>query len=256
MTPPPTLSVVSPVYNYGRFLPQMLDSVARLATAHEHIVIDGGSTDGSLAVLERREDPALRWVSERDRGQTHAVNKGFALASGEFVGWLNGDDEYVAESVDAAVDHLRRHPDVAATFGGLDFIDEGGSVRREYRPGPWSWARLLFLGDYIPTPSYIFRRSLLETTGMLDERWIDAADYDFYLRLLQGRRVHRVPGVAVRFRVHAESKTTRNVQLQMDECLAIRLGWARGSRDRAVMRAAEAMKRSILPRISRWPKPY
>lgn len=256
MTSGPLLSVVTPVYNSERFLPHTLDSVARLATPHEHVVIDGGSTDGTVALLAGRADPALRWVSEPDRGQTHAVNKGIERALGDFVGWLNGDDEYVAGAVDAAVDHMRRHPDVMATFGGMDLIDESGSVRREYRPAAWSWRRFLFLGDYVPTPSIVFRRALLTRTGGLDERWVDAADYDFYLRLLRGRRVVRLSEPVVRFRVHEGSKTTRNVGLQMDECLAIRQRWARGPRDRFVMRGAEALKRAILPRVSSWPSPF
>lgn len=256
MTRPPLLSVVTPVFNSARFLSRALDSVAALATPHEHIVIDGGSSDGTVALLEQRGDPSLRWLSEPDRGQTHAVNKGLAHASGELVGWLNGDDEYVSEAVDAAAAELVRDASLAATFGGMDVIDAAGELRREYRPAEWSWRRFLYLGDYVPTPSIVFRRALVDATGGLDERWIDSADYDFYLRLLRGRRVQRLPTAVVRFRVHADSKSTRNVVLQMDESLAIRLRWARGRRDRLAMRAAEAAKRALLPRVSRWPSMF
>src|SRR5438034_3172111 len=112
----PVFSVVTPVYNSVRFLDETLDSVAALRTPHEHIVVDGGSTDGTVELLRARNDETLSWVSEPDRGQTHAVNKGMERVSGELVGWLNGDDAYIPDAVDGAVEHLQRHPDVDAVF--------------------------------------------------------------------------------------------------------------------------------------------
>lgn len=125
LAPMPVLSVVTPVFNSARFLAETLDSVARLTVSHEHIVLDGGSTDGTVQLLEARGDPRLTWVSEPDRGQTHAVNKGFERAQGELLGWLNGDDEYVSEAVDRAVSDLLAHPEVAV-YGGTDITDEDG----------------------------------------------------------------------------------------------------------------------------------
>src|SRR3954451_4922666 len=98
----PVLSVVTPVRHSAAYLPHALDSVAKLRVPHEHIVIDGGSTDGTVELLEKRGDPRLHWISEPDRGQTHAVNKGFARASGELLAWLNGDDELISDAVDRA----------------------------------------------------------------------------------------------------------------------------------------------------------
>jgi glycosyltransferase involved in cell wall biosynthesis len=249
-------SVITPVYNQARYLPEALDSVARLRTPHEHIVVDGGSDDGTVAVLESRDDPSLRWISEPDRGQTHAVNKGLARAKGELVGWLNADDAYLPDAVDRAVDHLAQNPEVMAIFGGIHFTDEHGAVQRPHLPAPYSWRRYLFFGDYIPTPTIVFRRALLARAPQLDERYADAADYDFYLRLLHGVSVQRIPEGLVRFRYHPGSKTARDVWLQLDEALAIRLAWARGPRDRLIMRGFDAVKRAILPRISSWPQPY
>jgi len=249
-------SVVTPVFNSARWLEETLDSVAALAAPHEHIVVDGGSDDGTVELLEARDDPALGWVSEPDRGQTHAVNKGLARASGDILGWLNGDDTYDPEGVDRALEHLDRNPGVMAVYGGLDFTDEHGAVQREHRPAEWSWRRYLFFGDYVPTPTIFFRRALLERAGGLDERWVDAADYDFYLRLLHGARVDRLAWPLVRFRFHPESKSSRDVWIQQDEALQIRLGWARNGRDRLIMNGFERAKRAVLPRISPWPEPY
>jgi hypothetical protein len=141
-----------------------------------------------------------------------------------------------------------------AVYGGMEVTDPDGSVRRTYIPAEWSWKRYLYMGDYVPTPSFVFRRRLVEERGLLDERWHDAADYDFYLRLLHGVRVDRLPEPIVRFRFHEESKTGANVWLQQDEALAIRLSWARNRWERALMSGFDRGKRAILPRISHWPK--
>jgi glycosyltransferase involved in cell wall biosynthesis len=251
----PDLSVVTPVYDSARYLAATLDSVARLTASHEHIVIDGGSTDGTVTLLESRDDSSLTWVSEPDRGQTHAVNKGFERARGELLGWLNGDDEYVSEAVDRAVAHLLAHPEVDAVFGGMDITDETGRVRRQYRPPEFSWRRYLYLGDYITTPTIIFRRRLLER-GLLDENYVDAADYDFFLRVFQNARVERRPEALVRFRYHPESKTARDAFRGQDEALRIRLKWASRPHERLAMKTIEKAKRLILPRISAWPRMF
>jgi glycosyltransferase involved in cell wall biosynthesis len=252
----PDLSVVTPVYNSARYLEATLESVARLAVSHEHIVIDGGSRDGTLALLESRNDPSLSWISEPDRGQTHAVNKGFERAQGELLGWLNGDDEYVSDAVDRAVAHLLAHPEADAVFGGMDITDEDGRVRREYRPADFSWRRYLYLGDYVTTPTIVFRRRLLDGAGLLDENYVDAADYDFFLRLFRTARVERRPEALVRFRYHPESKTARDAFRGQDEALRIRLKWARGPHERLAMKAIDGAKRLILPRISAWPRMF
>jgi glycosyltransferase involved in cell wall biosynthesis len=252
----PDLSVVTPVYNSARYLAATLDSVGSLTVSHEHIVIDGGSTDGTVALLESRDDSSLNWVSEPDRGQTHAVNKGFERARGELLGWLNGDDEYVSESVDRAVEHLLADAELDAVFGGMDITDEEGRVRREYRPAEFSWRRYLYLGDYLPTPTIIFRRRLLERGGLLDESYVDAADYDFFLRVFRNARVERRPEALVRFRYHPESKTARDAFRGQDEALQIRLKWASRPGERLAMKAIERAKRLILPRISPWPRMF
>jgi glycosyltransferase involved in cell wall biosynthesis len=250
------LSVVTPSFESGRFIAQTLESVAALKTPHEHLVIDGGSHDGTVEILQGADDPALTWVSEPDRGQTHAVNKGLERATGDLCAWLNADDAYNPDVVDRAVALLAERLDIDLLYGGIQFTDEGGRVRRTYVPAEPSFGRYLFLGDYIPTPTFIFRRSLLRETGLLDERWVDAADYDFYLRLMHGRRVQRFPEPLVRFRYHAGSKTARDAMKAQDEAMQIRLLWARNARDRAVMRGFDSLKRAVLPRISGWPDPY
>jgi glycosyltransferase involved in cell wall biosynthesis len=251
----PMLSVVTPAFNMARYLPQTLDSVAALATPHEHIVVDGASDDGTVELLRSRDDPNLKWTSEPDRGQTEAVNKGLERSRGELIGWLNGDDAYVPGAVDRAVAHLEHHPETMAICGAISYVDESGAVFRTLTPPRFRWRRYLYLGSFLPTPTVIFRRRLLARAPSLNEAYKDAADYDFYLRLLRGAPVDLIDEPLVNFRYHPSSKSTADVWTQLDEAQSIRLGWARNPIDRALMRSWEGAKRAILPRISSWPHP-
>ena len=250
------LSIVTPTYQYARFLGQLLDSVGALRCEHEHVVVDGGSDDGTVELLEDRADPGLRWVSEPDRGQNHAVNKGLAMVAGDVVAWVNADNALLSHAVDAAVALLAGRPEVDAVFGGVDIIDEHGVVRRRYVPGPFSWRRWLYLGDYVPTETIVFRRGLLDRAGGLDEACGDAADYDFYLRLLHGRRVERLAEPMLLYRHHPQAKTTNDPWEGQARMREVRQRWARRPHQRALMRGTDAAKRAILPRISPWPAPY
>ena len=249
------LSVITPTRNMARFLPDTLDSVAALRAPHEHIVIDGASDDGTVALLEQRHDPNLAWVSEPDRGQTDAVNKGLARVRGDLVAWLNADDAYRPDAVDRAIEHLDRSPETMAIFGGISYVDEAGTAFRTLIPAQFRWRRYLYLGSFVPTPTIIFRRELLRRAPSLDEAYSDAADYDFYLRLLRGVRVDRIAEPLVDFRYHPGSKSSSDVWTQLDEAQEIRLKWARNPLQRGLIRAWEGTRRAILPRISSWPDP-
>jgi glycosyltransferase involved in cell wall biosynthesis len=248
------LSVITPSLNSARYLGETLDSVSALTVPHEHVVVDGGSTDGTIELLEGRDDPALVWSSGPDGGQTQAVNLGFDRARGDLLAWLNADDAYVPENVDAAIGLLREDPDLDAVFGFMEIVDESGAARRRYRCGPFSWRRYLYFGEYLPTPTLIFRRSLVDREGGLDEGYADAADYDFYLRILRGASVRRVKEPLVRFRYHDASKTGSNVGVQRREALAVRLRYARVGPERWLMRGAERAHRLRNAIVSPWPE--
>jgi glycosyltransferase involved in cell wall biosynthesis len=247
------LSVITPALDQVRYIGQALDSVASLPVEHEHIVIDGGSTDGTVDLLRERDDPSLVWISEPDRGQTDAVNKGLRRARGEYVGWINADDEYVPEGVARAVHHLDSLPEVGAVYGFMEITNEAGELTRTYRPAAFNWTRYLWAGDYVPTTAIVFRRSLLEGRGVLDEAFRDAADYDFYLRLFHGVRVDRIATPLVRFRYHSESKTARDPGFGQREALEVRLRWARNGRDAAAMRALDSAKQGLFSIVPPWP---
>jgi glycosyltransferase involved in cell wall biosynthesis len=249
------LSVITPARNMARFLPHTLDSVAALRTPHEHIVVDGASDDGTVELLEAREDPHLSWTSEPDTGQTNAVNKGLRRARGDLLAWVNADDAYIPEVVDGAIEHLELNPEVGAIFGSVNYVDEHGEVFRTLVPPRFSWRGYLYFGAFVTTPTIIWRRELMAQAASLEERYVDAADYDFYLRLLREVRVDRIDEPMLNFRYHPTSKTTTDVWVQLDEAMEIRLGWARNPLQRGIMRSWEGVRRAILPRISSWPHP-
>jgi glycosyltransferase involved in cell wall biosynthesis len=249
------LSVITPARNMAKFLPETLDSVAALRTPHEHIVVDGDSDDGTVELLEGREDPHLTWISEPDGGQTEAVNKGLRLAQGDLLAWVNADDAYIPEAVDRVVEHLDLNPLTGAVFGAVNYIDENGEVFRTLVPPRFSWRKYLYFGAFVTTPTIIFRRELLAQAPSLNQIYVDAADYDFYLRLLRAVRVDRIDEPYLNFRYHPTSKTTTDVWVQLNEAREIRLQWARNPVQRGFMRSWEGLRRAILPRISSWPHP-
>jgi glycosyltransferase involved in cell wall biosynthesis len=249
------LSVITPARNMARYLPNTLDSVAALSAPHEHIVVDGASDDGTVELLEGREDPHLVWISEPDSGQTEAVNKGLRLARGDLLAWVNADDAYIPEAVDRALDHLARNPATGAVFGAVNYVDESGRIFRTLVPPKFSWRRYLYFGAFVTTPTIIWRRELLKQAPSLNKAYVDAADYDFYLRLLRGVRVDRIDEPLLNFRYHPTSKTTQDVWVQLNEANRIRLGWARNPLQRGMMRSWEGTRRAVLPRISSWPHP-
>jgi glycosyltransferase involved in cell wall biosynthesis len=249
------LSVITPARNMARYLPETLDSVAALQAPHEHVVVDGASDDGTVELLEGREDPHLVWISEPDSGQTNAVNKGLRMARGDLLAWVNADDTYIPEVVDRAIQRFESDPGLGAVFGAVNYVDEHGEAFRTLVPPKFSWRRYLYFGRFVTTPTIVWRRELLEQAPSLDEGYVDAADYDFYLRLLRGARVERIDEPMLDFRYHPESKSESDVWTQLDEARQIRLKWARNPLQRAAMEGWERTRRAVLPRISGWPHP-
>src|SRR4029453_7883936 len=193
------LSVITPARNMARYLPHTLDSVAALRTPHEHIVVDGDSDDGTFELLDAGRDSDLRWISEPDSGQPDAVNKGLRMAWGDLLAWINADDAYIPEVVDRAIDHLERNPEGGAIFGAVNYVDEQGEVFRTLAPPKFSWRRYLYFGAFVTTPTIVWSRELMTRAPSLNERYVDAADYDFFLRLLRGVRIHRVHEPGLKF---------------------------------------------------------
>src|SRR5262245_55495613 len=203
----PRVSVVMPSLNQGRFIRTAIDSVLDQKYPDlELLVIDGQSTDDTLAVLRSYGD-RIRWVSEPDAGQVPALNKGFRMASGEVIGWLNADDLYVAGAVAAAVAYLEQDPEVDLVYGDADHIDEAGADLAPYPTEPFSFARLRYT-CYICQPAAFFRRRVLDTVGLLDERLNCSMDYDYWIRIAQHGQVGYLSTRLAQSRLHPAAKTS------------------------------------------------
>ena len=208
MTEWPLVSIVTPSLNQGRFIEDTIRSVLEQRYPRlEYVVVDGGSSDGTLPILQRYGGK-LRWVSEPDRGQGAAVNKGLRLTSGDIVGWLNSDDVYEPGAVAAAVDYLGQQPNTAMVYGDATHVDE---KNEEIGPcayvGPFDLDRLVHESDYIVQPAAFFRRSAFEAVGGLDESLHWGMDYDLWLKIARRFRIAYLPRKLARYRQTGQNKT-------------------------------------------------
>jgi glycosyltransferase involved in cell wall biosynthesis len=210
----PKISIITPSYNQSQFIEKTLRSVQQQGYRNlEHLVIDGASTDGSVQLLERLSAlPGwghLTFLSEPDDGQSAALNKGFRMATGDIVGWLNSDDLYRANCFDTVVRAFEQFPEADVIYGDATWIDECGKCLRIRREIDFSrfilaYHRVL----YIPTTSTFFRRRVFDEGNFLDPQYHYAMDYDFFLRLAQaGYCFRHVPVLLADFRMHNASKS-------------------------------------------------
>ena len=206
----PLVTIVTPVRNGVRFLAETLASVrGQDYRPIEHIVVDGGSTDGTLELIRRA--PEIRWISEPDQGLYDAINKGLRMAKGDILAYQNADDRYVVpDAVTAAVGHLRAHPDVDVVYGDYRLIDEVGRPlgTRRVTARPFSVSRLR-RGNFIPPhAAFVRRRVVTEEGHWLDPTLSFPGDWDWFLGMAQaGKRFGPLPKVLAEFRVHDASIT-------------------------------------------------
>jgi glycosyltransferase involved in cell wall biosynthesis len=207
MNPPdPLVSVVTPSLDQARYLPAALESVrAQTYTPVEHVVVDGGSTDGSIEILRAAE--GVRWISEPDRGQSHALNKGFELAQGEILGWLNADDAYEPEALAEGVAALRESG-AGLVYADVTRVNDDGVNPRRIRSRPeWDLWTELNDGCGIYSPSVLFTREAYESVGGLDESLHLTMDYDLWLRIGARFGARHVDAVWSVQRIHEQAKT-------------------------------------------------
>jgi glycosyltransferase involved in cell wall biosynthesis len=218
------LSVLTPSFQYGRFLGDALASVLEQNGLEvEHIVQDGGSTDGTLEVL-RSAPSRVRWVSEPDGGQSDALNRALARASGEWVAWLNADEFYLPGGLHRLLDAARA-TGADVVYGDCVFVDEYGRVLRLLPQHPFSRRILEQFGPFIASCATIFRREVLGEAPW-DPTVERIMDWDLYLRLAAaGARFHWVPYPVGAFRVHASRITARPAEEFEDSYRGVAARW-------------------------------
>ncbi len=245
------VSIVTPSYNQARYLEETMRSVLEQDYPQiEYIVVDGGSTDGSVDVIKKYAQRLGYWVSEKDRGQTDALNKGFAQAHGDILAWINSDDTFEPGAVAAAVKALDEHPDAAAVYGETNFIDENGRVIGRFPAAQTDYRRLRQGYVHVPQQATFFRADLWKKVGPLDPSFYFAMDYDLWVRLAREAPLVYLPGrLWANFRLHSDAKTIAADDRCWPEMLRVhyRDGGARFS----VINAKYWLRRMVGPLI-RW----
>ncbi len=202
------VSIVTPSYNQAAYLGKTIQSVLNQTYRDiEYFVMDGGSQDGSLDVIHKYADRLKGWVSEKDRGQTDAINKGFARANGEILAWINSDDTYEPDAVASAVEYLTSHPDVGLVYADAKFINENDKVIGTFPAAQTSYTKLRQGYVHIPQQAAFFRASLWKQVAPLDPSFYFAMDYDLWVRIAKLAPVVYTPGYWANFRLHGDAKT-------------------------------------------------
>ena len=205
----PKISIITPSYNQGQFLEETILSVLNQDYPNlEYIIIDGGSTDNSVDIIKQYEDRLTYWVSEKDRGQTHAINKGFHKCTGDILHWLNSDDVLLPGSLDLVAGFFEQHPDIDCVIGDLEVIDPNGQFLVIKKAIPFGFKTALYTSCLVPQPSTLFTRRAWEKTGDLDISLYYQMDFEYFLRMAKaGVKFGLLKKPLAKFRLHADSKT-------------------------------------------------
>lgn len=222
MNPPlPSIGVITPSFRQAGYIGEMIESVrAQEYPALEHWIMDAQSDDGTAEIVARYASPNLRWISEPDRGQSDAINKGMRLASTEIVGWLNADDLYFPGALHAVGAAFREHPAAAVVYGGGVKMAATGALLKEVPAQPYDRRRLRNL-FYVLQPSLFFRRSLFLEVGGLNEASHYAMDWELMLRFPPETRVIVVPQMLAKLRCYPNTKTELGGWARMREIAAL-----------------------------------
>lgn len=201
----PLVSVVTPSLNQGRYVEEAIQSVLEQDYPRmEHIVVDGGSSDGTIAILQQYSH--LRWVSEQDDGQAAAINKGFRMAQGDVFSWLNADDYLLPGAVSAAVEVIRE-TGCALVHGGWRQVGEDGTPIRDVSPVAFDQARQLEVANRVCQPGAFFTRDAYWAVGGVEESYRYAMDYELWLKLGARFDVRHVDRIQAAYRYHPSSKS-------------------------------------------------
>ncbi len=217
-------SIVTPCFNTGKYVDETIRNIAAQTYRNvEHIVMDGGSTDNTLSIL--KSHPHILWTSEKDKGQSDAINKGFKRATGEIFAWQNADDLYFPDALETVADFFNKNTEVDLVYGEYQQISPDGSWICDVHPPAWNpW--LFGHGRFAPVqPTVFWRRHVFEAYGELDLGLNYCMDIDFYSQSSKKFRFARIQKMLGKFRVHDDSKTQnpeneRKVYLEYRKVLA------------------------------------
>lgn len=218
----PLVSIVTPSYNQAQFLERTIQSVLDQDYPQiEYLVVDGGSTDGSVEIIKRFAPKLRWWTSEPDFGQTEAINKGLSRAQGQILAWLNSDDTYLPNAVSEAVAFLQAHPGVGMVYGDVNFIDDQDRLIGKFPARQTDLKKLQGGYVHIPQQAAFFRAELWKRVGPLDPSFYFAMDYDLWVRLAKITELQYFPHTWANFRLHSGAKTIQSDEQCWPEMLRV-----------------------------------
>jgi len=231
----PLISIITPSLNQAGFIERTITSVLTQNYPNlEYYVIDGGSTDGTINILHEKGN-SLQWISEPDRGQANAINKGLSRVKGEIICYLNSDDELAPGSLRIVGEFFRRHPQAAWLTGRCKTINkQGQEVRRAITIYKDLWLllrsrKVLLVLNYISQPATFWRRTIIDEVGIFDEDLHYVMDYDYWLRISNRYPLWIVPSILAYFRIHPFSKSGSTSHAQFEEELDVARRYTKSS---------------------------
>lgn len=239
----PLVTIVTPSYNQAQYLEHTIESVLSQDYSNiQYIIVDGGSTDGSVDLIKRYASQLDWWVSEPDAGQAAAINKGFARARGQYQAWINADDILLPHAIREAVEFLEQHPDVGLVYGDTEFIDAAGRPRGRFPAAQTDYARMLRGYVHVPQQATVWRANLWRP---LDASLQFAMDYDLWVNIAKRSRLRYLPRLWAQFRLHADSKTLQNDMRAWEDML--RVHKREGGGYFSLMRAKYWLRKLLFP---------
>lgn len=207
----PKISVITPSFNQGKFLERTILSILNQNYPNlEYIIIDGGSTDNSVEIIKKYEKYISHWISEKDRGQVDAINKGLKLATGDLVAWQNSDDIYLPDVFFKVAKIYQKNKEHDLFYGYVYLIDEDDKVINDFRFSKFNLNSFLYLAEFFCyNQSTFFKRELIQNYGFLDERYQICFDYDFFIRLGKVAKFYLIREYIGCYRIHPNRKTEK-----------------------------------------------
>jgi glycosyltransferase involved in cell wall biosynthesis len=205
----PKISIVTPSYNQGQFLEETIRSVLLQNYPNlEYVIMDGGSADNSVEIIKKYEKHLSYWISEKDKGQTDAIQRAFEKATGEIIGWINSDDYFMPNALSTVAKEFSKQPDIELLIGGYLVIRASGKKICKYYSFPQSFESLLCAGQLFGQMASFWKRDVFFSVGGLDCTLRFCFDYDLFLRLILKKNPHGINKILAAYRLHQSSKSS------------------------------------------------